>query len=217
MLDSGIPMASSDTGSLSVAVIRSCGSWIHRLGGAAVAGGLLLLAGASSSAKRARRMAVGLLLLLLLLPRRVGATTVSEELASAYAACYDPAGLSCTCTYVINLADKQLSGTIPAQLSACTGVAFLCVCSHAAVPFRPASLSPTHARRRRWLEKAENGRSSRVFFFTVARACRARAGAFARALRTVVPCLRRIRRLHYRVLTSLSLYMRVTDTYRTIR
>ena len=175
-------MAPSDTGSLSVAVIRSRGSWIHRLGGTAVAGGLLLLAGASSSAKRARRMVAGLLLLLLLLQHRAGATTVSEELASgnAYASCYDPAGVSCTCTG-INLNYEQLTGTIPAELSACTGLKYLCVCSRAAVTFRPAPLSPTHARRRRWLEKAENGRSSRVFFFTAARVSCARRGVRSHA------------------------------------
>jgi hypothetical protein len=74
----------------------------------AVAGGLLLLllAGTSSAAARgrrrwwstnsARRPALELLLLLLMiLTGRVGATTVSDQIASSYS-CYDPVGTSCT-------------------------------------------------------------------------------------------------------------------------
>jgi len=63
----------------------------------------------------------GLVALLLLLARRVGATTLSEEIDSSYS-CYDPAGVSCTCTGLISLGDRGLTGTLPAALSACTGV-----------------------------------------------------------------------------------------------
>ena len=65
--------------------------------------------------------------LLLLLARRVGATTLSAQLASTYSSCYDPAGMTCTCTGIISLESRSLTGTIPPELSACTGVDQLCV------------------------------------------------------------------------------------------
>ena len=63
-------------------------------------------------------------LLLLLLAPRVGATTCSEALESSYS-CYDPTGASCTCTGGISLSNQGVTGTLPAALSACTGVTYL--------------------------------------------------------------------------------------------
>ena len=90
------------------------------------------------------RVVKAMMLVLLLLPRRVVATTVSDELAyGSYSYCYDPAGVSCTCTGEMYLwtgygddsygddsygaSSYGLSGRIPAELSACIGLTVLCV------------------------------------------------------------------------------------------
>jgi hypothetical protein len=89
---------------------------------AAVVGVLCLCRAARKRRPPLSVVALLLPLLLLLLARRVGATTCSEALASDYS-CYDPAGASCTCTGYISLGDYDgLTGTLPAALSACTGV-----------------------------------------------------------------------------------------------
>ena len=144
----------SDNGSLSLADIRSRGSgaWSRHLGagGAAVAGGLLLLLAEASlsprgrrrcrSATRARRpVAALLLMLLLLLTRRIRATTLSDELASSYS-CYDPTGAHCSCTGDISLRSDSLTSTVPAELSACTGLSDLCATRHALSSLRARSV-----------------------------------------------------------------------------
>ena len=88
---------------------------------AAVVGVLCLCRAARKRRPPLSVVALLLPLLLLLLARRVGATTCSEALASDYA-CYDPAGASCTCSGGIYLYNDGLTGTLPAALSACTGV-----------------------------------------------------------------------------------------------
>ena len=88
---------------------------------AAVVGVLCLCRAARKRRPPLSVVALLLPLLLLLLARRVGATTCSEALASGYA-CYDPAGASCSCTGDISLHDDGVTGTLPAALSACTGV-----------------------------------------------------------------------------------------------
>ena len=61
------------------------------------------------------------LLLLTIVPPPVGSTSLKAALASNYD-CYDPSGVSCTCSSFISLTYGSYTGTIPPELSACTSV-----------------------------------------------------------------------------------------------
>jgi hypothetical protein len=67
-----------------------------------------------------------LLLILMMMSPPVDSTTLEAALASSYD-CYDPSGASCTCTGSIYLNNGDFTGTIPLELSACTGLTLLCV------------------------------------------------------------------------------------------
>lgn len=54
-------------------------------------------------------------------------TTLEYKLTDTYGSCYDRTGVSCTCTGTVSLFSQSLTGTIPAELSACTDVATLYV------------------------------------------------------------------------------------------
>ena len=105
------------------------------VGGAAVVGALclaLLLLHSEAARKRRSPLPVVapllLLVVLLLVVRRVGATTLEAELASY--SCYDPSGASCSCSGTLYMSapdSPAYTGTIPAELSACTGLTALCV------------------------------------------------------------------------------------------
>jgi hypothetical protein len=53
-------------------------------------------------------------------------TTLEYKLTETYGSCYDLAGVSCSCTGGVNLNDQSLTGTIPPELSACTGLTDMC-------------------------------------------------------------------------------------------
>ena len=86
-----------------------------------------------------------LLPLIALLPLS-GATTLSEQIESDYT-CYDPAGVSCTCGTVadpnptISLPQLGLTGTIPAELSACTDLTTVNFYENSLTGTIPAELS----------------------------------------------------------------------------
>ena len=94
---------------------------------------LLLAAGRSPAEKKCRPFSVVLLLLLTMTSFPVGSTTLEAALASdsingcfsdssPCGNCYDPSGASCSCTGGVNFYNDGLTGTIPAELSACTGI-----------------------------------------------------------------------------------------------
>ena len=76
-------------------------------------------------------LAVGCMMTTAMVP--ASATALAEELASAHA-CFDPSGASCTCIGPVSLSDLSLTGTLPVELSACTGITSLY-----AIPNTPTS------------------------------------------------------------------------------
>ena len=54
----------------------------------------------------------------------VSSTTPEAALVESYGGCYDLTGASCTCTEV-DLGSQSLTRTLPAELSACTGITYL--------------------------------------------------------------------------------------------
>ena len=69
-------------------------------------------------------MSFPILLALFLVNANVDAANFEDALISDFA-CYDPAGMSCTCTGSMGKQFSGITGTIPAALSACTGVTAL--------------------------------------------------------------------------------------------
>ena len=95
-------------------------------------------------------MSFPMLLALLLVNANVDAANI-EDVLSAYA-CYDPAGMSCTCTGSIN-AYSDHTGTIPAALSACTGATSLILSGNAYSGTIPPELSTLTSLTTLWLQE----------------------------------------------------------------
>ena len=53
-------------------------------------------------------------------------TTLEYKLTETYGSCYDLAIGKCSCTGGVNLNGQSLTGTIPPELSACTGLTDMC-------------------------------------------------------------------------------------------
>ena len=49
-------------------------------------------------------------------------STLEYKLTDTYGSCYDPSGASCSCSGALALSSQSLTGSIPAELSACTGL-----------------------------------------------------------------------------------------------
>ena len=78
---------------------------------------------------------------MLILVRFIDATTLEAQLVETYGDCYDPTGASCSCTGSIRLSAQGITGTIPAELSACTGITTLDLRSNALTGPIPLELS----------------------------------------------------------------------------